>query len=45
LITDVLYGSPLSIWVAAGAAVLFLALWYGLGLVRILTGGGDDQGS
>jgi hypothetical protein len=43
LITDVLYGSPLSIWVAAAAAAVFLALWFGLGLVRIVTGAGGER--
>jgi hypothetical protein len=43
LITDVLYGSPLSIWVAAVAAVAFLGLWYGLGLLRVVTRTGDKD--
>jgi hypothetical protein len=43
LITDVLYGSPRSIWAGAVAAVVFLTLWYGLGLVRIVTGAGPEE--
>jgi hypothetical protein len=40
LITDVLYGTPLSTWVAVIAAVVFAALWYGLALIRAF--GSDD---
>lgn len=34
LVTEVIYGSKLAIAVAAGAAVLFIALWYAIPLAR-----------
>jgi hypothetical protein len=37
LITDVLYGTPGSVWAGGVATVVFLVLWYGLGLARTLT--------
>ena len=40
LITDVLYGSPASKWVSVVAAIVFAALWYGIGLFRAAVG--DD---
>jgi hypothetical protein len=34
LITDFIYGGPLSTWVAAGAGLLFALLWYAIPLYR-----------
>ncbi|HEV3472103.1 MAG TPA: DUF6328 family protein [Actinomycetota bacterium] len=34
LITDVMYGGPLSAWTGAGTALLFAILWYAIPLYR-----------